>query len=243
MVSTSTRLLSLDSSAHLQCYRRSLGPLRKAAETPVAEALQAHVLKYGEFPHDSTLASNLSPGAAELKMEEYKPRKRTPRTCSVLRPSHVGARTPQTYEMVQTYNEAWAVPMVQPGTQTLPHCPTLSQAVPTPAHNTIPTMFRDALEQCNALHTPRHVDTRYEVVEDTVSASMDGERSVVGTYNTLREANERAVEYFVDVYLSAGAVEPEVEVMEGGRINCAIQKDGSLGGCTSVYVRQTGRTT
>jgi hypothetical protein len=72
---------------------------------------------------------------------------------------------------------------------------------------------------------------------------MDGERSVVGTYNTLREANERAVEYFVDVYLSAGAVEPEVEVMEGGRINCAIQKDGSLGGCTSVYVRQTGRTT
>lgn len=265
----SSRLLALDGSAHLDTYRGSLGPYRISPVTttiPVMEAsrwspvpvVDQSVTAAGHIPSivPNVTASHIPNNVSykqphrDAELQPYKP---------FLRSSWVGEIVPPggiTWTKTSTPTQTTAL-AVQPATSArLPASPTVqipaltAQTIaaaynisqPSLPSSSIPPLLRYALDRCNAHPAPAsNPNAVYQVIEDTASTYMDGNHNVVGRYSVLREANEAAVQHFIDGgFLTAGLEAPEIEVMEGGRISCGIATDGSMGGYTTVYVRGQG---
>jgi hypothetical protein len=233
----SSRLLALDSSAHLHTYRGSLGPYRTSpvtADVPVVEAT-----RWSPVPvtNPSVTADQIPSNISDIqphddpKLMPYKPYLRTSWTCKMMQPSG----------MVMAKGEAPAVQLAAPTVQmTAPTTQVIANRYNVSRlPSTIPPPLRYALEHCNARSA--HVKdpaTVYQVIEDTKSAYRDDNTNIVGIYSDLHHANEAAVSHFFDGgFLTAGLDAPEIKVLVGGMISCGVATDGSMAGYTTVFVR------
>jgi hypothetical protein len=207
------KLLKLDSSAHLRSYRRNLGPFRTNGPVEIfGEQGQGTGLRW---TCDIVDLGEMR-WTRTVNHEVHAIQEDFPALFPIqIRAPAVLSRT--------------AAPAVQPPTfrhdnATMPH-----------ARNTVRTLLRAALEHSKTFPDD---DAVYEVLEETASTYMSDESQVVSIHPSLRAANERAVGYFVETYMSAAVDEPEVELKNGGMISCTVETDGSLGGNTTVYVRR-----
>jgi hypothetical protein len=87
-------------------------------------------------------------------------------------------------------------------------------------------MLREAFERCTAAQQAIDANARYEVIKDTESSYMDGSNAIVGTYTTLKEANERAIEHLLfEGYWDSADGEAESGILESGMISSAVETD------------------
>lgn len=134
------------------------------------------------------------------------------------------------------------VPHIDAWRQTLPSPPPAPASPIQGEFNTYPPALLSALARCHTDAPPPRDGTLYQVIEDVQSTYMDDSQVVVETYSSLHEANEGVAEHFLfgGSYSSGRAMgeEPEYEVLDGARLRCAIQTDGSMGGYAEIYVRE-----
>jgi hypothetical protein len=259
----SSRLLALDSSAHLHTYRGSLGPYRTSSVTtdvPVVEATQWSpvVSKHhpiSDFPvltstqrspvpvkNQPVTAGHIPSNVPDMQPHDdpelipYKPYLRTSWVCTVVQPGDKSSTRVPTPGPSRT-----AAPAVQPAVQisalsaqTIASANDMSQP-----ENTIPPPLRETLDMLRTRPVYiSHPNTIYEVIEATTSAYMDTSMKVVGSYSDLREANEAAARHFVNGgFLAARLDSPDIRINERNKISCGTATDESMGGYMKVYVR------
>ncbi|EOA86561.1 uncharacterized protein SETTUDRAFT_162803 [Exserohilum turcica Et28A] len=102
-----------------------------------------------------------------------------------------------------------------------------------------PLELQEVLEECAKMY-PDEVDLDYcyEIVADTASHYVEDETGVVGTSQTLKEANKEAVRFYVDEGYYASGDSPEYEAMEDGSLQIRVTTDGSTAGDVTIYIKE-----
>jgi hypothetical protein len=116
-----------------------------------------------------------------------------------------------------------------PHTNTKPATPRL---VPPP----YPLALRQALEHAYGAKTPSTIGVRYLVIR-AVEDRWAMETEVIASSTSLREANGRAAEYFVNNVWDDRAGMPVFLVRAGGKLRCEMKKGEEMGVGESVFVK------
>jgi hypothetical protein len=239
--STSQNLLSLDCSADLKSYRRDLGPgVQAKCFEKTSDTIRAQL-----DDHRAFLLQHRQSGRAS-GFPSPVPRLEVPQSHTV--PSSNNAVPPPLTAPNNNNNNNYHVAYHPRPLQILsqPHAPQpmIPQSrqrspVPVPGNiSTYPTALRHALEHCSQYGHQYEPEVLYEVIMETASKYREDSRDVVGTYESLREANLRATDVFLfNGYYAAGA-NTSYEVSDEGGLKCDITTDAPTGGSTIIYVER-----
>lgn len=106
---------------------------------------------------------------------------------------------------------------------------------------TYPAGLRQALERCSQYGHQRQYGVVWEVITDVTDEYSGSRTEVVGTYESLQEANMQSTIVFLDEGYYTEDFSPVYEVKGDGSL--AIQNEFD-GGCVEIYIKKqpAGRT-
>jgi hypothetical protein len=235
--STSRNLLNLDCSADLKSYRRDLGPgvqakcFEKTSDT-IREQLDEHRAFLLRHRQDGQASGFPSP----VPRLEALPSQSAPNSnvasphVTATRNNYYTASQPRPLRMLSQPHAPWQpVQASQPGT------PVSGQV------GTYPAGLRQALERCSQYGHQRQYGVVWEVITDVTDEYSGSRTEVVGTYESLQEANMQSTIVFLDEGYYTEDFSPVYEVKGDGSL--AIQNEFD-GGCVEIYIKKqpAGRT-
>ena len=232
--STSRNLLNLDCSADLKSYRRDLGPgVQAKCFEKTSDTIRAQL-----DDHRAFLLRHRQSGQAS-GFPSPVPRLEVPRSHTV---TSNNAVPPPMTAPINNYHTASHPRPLQILSQ--PHAPQQLVSASRPQSTvpgniaTYPIDLRRALEQCAQYGHQYEPNTVYEVIVDIGSNYMRDSKDVVGTYESLQEANMQVASVLLfDGYYASGD-NPAYEIESAGRLKVNVMTDGSTGGDTTIWVKK-----
>ena len=210
--STSRNLLNLDCSADLKSYRRDLGPgvqakcFEKTSDT-IREQLDEHRAFLLRHRQDGQTSGFPSP----VPRLEALPSQSAPNS-NVASP-HVSATRDNYYTASQPR------PLRMLSQPHAPQQPIQASQRGSPVAgriDTYPADLRQALERCSQYGHQRQSGIVWEVITDIMDEYSDNTRDVVGTYESLQEANAQAAFVFLHEGYYNSSYSPRYEVKGDG---------------------------
>lgn len=229
--STSRNLLNLDCSADLKSYRRDLGPgvqakcFEKTSDT-IREQLDEHRAFLLRHRQDGQASGFPSP----VPRLEALPSQSAPNSnvasphVTATRDNYYTASQPRPLRMLSQPHAPQ-----QPLQASRPRAPVSGQV------GTYPTGLRQALERCSQYGHQRQYGIVWEVVTDVMDEYSDSRTEVVGTYESLQEANMQSTIVFLDHGYYMEDFSPVYEVKGDGSLAIESEFDG---GRVEIYIRK-----
>ncbi|KAF2876259.1 hypothetical protein BDV95DRAFT_560330 [Massariosphaeria phaeospora] len=240
------QLLSLDRSSDLKIYRQSLGPSVQYRDLSLLshDGLRAQF----EFHRDRLLfyrdqedqaLGYPSPGRGSHAPPSV-PTANTSTANSIHGPT---PRPPQAHFL--------AAPPPAPGRSPLPgdvstYPPELQQVSarnrsPKPGDvSSYPPELQQVLKSSTKpYHSSPRPGTIYQIIQEIESTYQGDSTDIIGTYDTVDEANYKAAEYFLEEYNLKYCENPKYEVMNNGTVRLEVETDGSMGGLVTVYIKSS----
>lgn len=228
---TSRNLLNLDCSADLRSYRRDLGPgvqakcFEKTSDTIRAQLDEhrAYLLRHRQNGQASGLPSPVP--RLDVLQPHNAPSSNTvsPHMSSSSSNYHTASQ-PRPMRMLSQPHAPQQIPQVP------------RRGGPVPGRiETYPAGLRQALERCNQYGHQRRPGMVWEVITDVRGNHAGAGKEVVGTYESLQEANTQVADVFLfDGYYGTDC-DPTYEVQSDGSLMTATEI--TVGGFAEIYVR------